>query len=215
MKANYTHTVLVLDKSGSMETIRHDTAGSVNSFIKQQKAVPGEATFQLIQFNTDHIAGPIHDIRHEPEFSVQGYRPDGSTALLDAVGKAIEDTGEFLNGKLEPDRPSRVIIVIATDGQENASRKFTRERIFEMVTMQRDVYKWDFVFLGANIDSFMAAGSIGIGRQATSNYAHNAGGVAAAYASTGRNIAALRCCADPDQGYAFTKEQQDANEQAK
>jgi hypothetical protein len=94
----------------------------------------------------------------------------GSTALLDAVGKTINNIGLALSNTAEEDRPANVLFVIITDGEENASKEFTREKVKEMVEHQTNVYKWEFVFLGANIDAFRSAGNIGIARNKTANY---------------------------------------------
>lgn len=214
MRPNYTHIVLVLDKSGSMQTIRTDTAGSVDKFIRDQKAVPGEATFQLIQFDTQHHAGPIRNIKEEPAFGLDRYQPDGYTALLDSVGKAITDTGKFLSSKPESERPERVVIVIVTDGEENSSRTYRREEIFRMVTTQRDIYKWDFVFLGANIDAFKESADLGIASYAASNFKATAAGIKAVFACASDELAKYRCDTSPDKAYKFTKKQQDDNENA-
>lgn len=212
MKANYTHIVLVLDKSGSMASVRKDTVGSVSNFIKDQKDVPGEATFQMVQFDSTVAPGEIMDIKMVRDFTMHDYNPGGGTALFDAIGKAINDTGEFLKSKPENDKPSRVIVVIVTDGEENSSREFGLEKIKSMITHQQDVYKWNFVFLGANIDAFSVSATLGISAQATSNYAHNSVGTQSVFCSTSANIAALRCSTDLNKSYAFTKEQQEQNE---
>jgi len=161
---NKTSITVILDKSGSMDTIKTDTVGGYNSFIEDQKKLQGECYVSLVQFN------------HEVEFTytskniqelTQGlhqdqYSPSGYTALLDAIGKSILEKGSELSNLKEEDRPGRVMFVIITDGDENSSRVFGNDKIKEMIKHQTEVYNWDFTFLGANIDTFSVANSMGI-----------------------------------------------------
>ena len=137
-----------------------DAEGGINSFIEQQKQEPGEANVTLVQFDTEyefvHSGVPIRQV---PAFKLV---PRGSTALLDAVGRAINETGARLAAMDESQRPGLVVFVIVTDGEENSSREFTRDQIRKMVEHQQSAYKWQFTFLAANQDAFAAGGSMGI-----------------------------------------------------
>jgi uncharacterized protein YegL len=163
MNDNLTEIVAILDRSGSMEPLTNDTIGGFNSFLKEQKEVPGEAVLTTVLFNDSY--GLLHDrvnIKDVMPVSNNEYVADGSTALLDALGKTINDIGLKLHNTAEDDRPGKVIFFIITDGEENASSEFTNDKVKEMVELQKNTYNWEFIFLGANIDAFSAAKSIGI-----------------------------------------------------
>ena len=160
MNSDLTDITLVIDRSGSMEAIREDAEGGVNAFVREQAKHPGEALLTLVQFDTEY------DFIHKgiPVKQVPAYKlvPRGSTALLDAVGRAINETGERLANMAEPDRPGLVIFVIVTDGEENSSHEFSKARIKQMIDQQQTKYSWQFTFLGANQDAFAEAGGMGI-----------------------------------------------------
>jgi hypothetical protein len=168
MRTDLTDITMVIDRSGSMESIRTDAEGGINSFIEQQKQEPGEANVTLVQFDTDyefvHSGVPIRQV---PAFKLV---PRGSTALLDAVGRAVNETGARLAAMDESQRPGLVVFVIVTDGEENSSREFTRDQIRTMVEHQQLAYKWQFTFLAANQDAFAAGGSMGIAQDGIAAY---------------------------------------------
>lgn len=161
---NKTSITVVLDKSGSMNSVRDDTIGGYNIFIESQKSLPGECDISLIQFNEKneftYKSKNIKDITQN--LTREQYVPNGNTALLDAVGKAITEKGQELSDLPEEQRPSKVLFVILTDGKENCSRIYDNAKIKEMIEHQKTVYSWDFTFLGANIDTFAVAGGLGI-----------------------------------------------------
>ncbi len=182
MNNDYTHIAIVLDRSGSMAPTAQDTIGGVNTFIEGQKKLPGKCTLSLVQF--DHEYTPMAtfvDISNAPVLDGFNYVPRGMTALLDAIGRTINETGNTLRNMPEETRPSKVVFVIDTDGYENASKAFKREKIFEMISHQRDKYKWEFVFLGANQDAIATGASIGIATAGSMTY--TAGFEGAKYAS--------------------------------
>lgn len=168
MRTDLTDITMVIDRSGSMQSIQSDAEGGINSFIEQQKKEPGEVNVTLVQFDTDyefvHSGVPIRQV---PVFKLV---PRGSTALLDAVGRAINETGARLAGVDESQRPGLVVFVIVTDGEENSSREFTREQIRTMVEHQQSAYKWQFTFLAANQDAFAAGGSMGIAQDGIATF---------------------------------------------
>ena len=168
MRTDLTDITMVIDRSGSMQSIRTDAEGGINSFIEQQKQEPSEANVTLVQFDTDyefvHSGVPIRKV---PAFKLV---PRGSTALLDAVGRAINETGARLAAMEESQRPGLVVFVIVTDGEENSSREFTRDQIRTMVEHQQSAYKWQFTFLAANQDAFAAGGSMGIAQDGIAAY---------------------------------------------
>lgn len=160
MRNDLTDITLVVDRSGSMESCRDDAEGGINSFIKEQKEVEGEANLTLVQFDNEYEfvynGVPIKDVG---KYSLV---PRNMTALLDAVGKAINETGERLSKMEEQDRPGCVIFVIVTDGHENSSKEFNKQQVKEMIERQQSQYNWQFTFLGADATSFDEAKSLGV-----------------------------------------------------
>jgi Mg-chelatase subunit ChlD len=160
MRADLTDITLVVDRSGSMEAIREDAEGGVNTFVREQAEQPGECRVTIVQFDEEYEFVERGVKASEcPSFRL---RPRGTTALLDAVGRAINETGARLAALPESDRPGLVVFVITTDGKENASKEFTREKVREMIAHQQQKYSWQFTFLAANTDAFSEAGGMGI-----------------------------------------------------
>lgn len=198
MRSDLTDITFVVDRSGSMEGIRDDAEGGVNSFVAEQAKAPGEALLTLVQFDTEyefvHKGTPIRDVG---KFELH---PRGATALLDAVGRAVNETGERLARMAEADRPGLVIFVIVTDGQENSSREFSKQQVKEMIERQQNVYSWHFTFLGANQDAFAEAGALGIKAGGVADFAYEK--VHEACLVTGEKVTRMRAqfasadCAD-------------------
>jgi hypothetical protein len=176
-----------------MESIRTDTEGGFNTFVADQQKEPGECHLSLYQFDDKYDvvyeSKPIADV---PKLNLQ---PRGTTALLDAVGKTLNTRGEYYASLPEDERPARVVVVIITDGQENASREFSRDSIKSMITTQQDTYKWQFIFLGANIDSFSVAGGMGIRAASTMDFGTSGDEVLASYSSVSSSIKSYRSMA--------------------
>lgn len=185
MKENYTHISVVLDSSGSMGCIRNDTIGGFNTFLEGQQNAEGEATFSLAKFATvnspywwnPHRETNTKTIPNEPEIDLQfdfqpvnqipmlnteNYVPSGGTPLLDTIAVLIKETGKKLAALPESERPSKVLCVIITDGEENSSHKYTFEDVKALIEQQTNVYKWEFMFLGANQDAIGEASKMGI-----------------------------------------------------
>jgi hypothetical protein len=188
MKPDITDITLVVDRSGSMQQRREDAEGGVNAFIQEQAAEPGEAYLTLIQFDTEYEI--VH--RGVPIQEVPGYRlaPRGMTALLDAVGKSINEAKIRIEKMEEADRPGLVIFVITTDGLENSSVEFTKAQIKEMIEERESEDGWKFTFLGANQDAFAEAGRMGMKAGAVADFSMDK--VAAAYKMTSRKISRMR-----------------------
>jgi uncharacterized protein YegL len=188
MRTDLTDITMVIDRSGSMQSIRTDAEGGINSFIEQQKLEPGEALLTLVQFDAEYEF--VHSglrIKQIPAFTLV---PRGSTALLDAVGRAINETGARLAAMSDADRPGLVVFVIVTDGEENASREFTREKIREMIQHQQSVYKWQFTFLAANQDAFAEGAAMGIAQGGIAGFAM--GKARATYAVASDKLSRMR-----------------------
>jgi uncharacterized protein YegL len=171
MRSDLTDITVVLDRSGSMQSCQSDMEGGLNAFIDKQKGEPGHAIFTLVQFDTEyefiHRAMPIKDV---PKCSLV---PRGGTALLDAVGQAIAQTGERLAATPEDQRPGLVVFLVITDGHENSSREYKKPQIKEMIERQERDYKWQFTYLGANQDAFSEAGGMGFQTKSAANYDQN------------------------------------------
>jgi uncharacterized protein YegL len=178
MRQDLTEIVAILDRSGSMASLANDTIGGFNRFIEDQKKVPGEAFLTTVLFDDRYEF--LHDgvnIKDVKPITEREYFSRGMTALLDAIGRTVNRVGGKLSKMDEADRPSKVIVLIITDGEENSSKEFTNQQIKEMVERQRSTYNWEFLFFGANIDSFSAAASIGIPQARSVNYSANKDGI--------------------------------------
>ena len=178
MNKNLVEIVSILDKSGSMRGLEKDTIGGYNDFVEKQKSNGKETRVTLVLFDDDYdkIYDNV-DINAVKTLDDNLSFPRGSTALLDAIGKTINSVGERLNKIDEKDKPCKVIVNIVTNGEENSSREFTYEKIKEMVKVQQDTYSWEFIFIGANINSFGVAGSFGMNLLNTTNYKNNPRGI--------------------------------------
>lgn len=167
---NRTEIVFILDASGSMSGLEPDTVGGFNSMIAENREEPGEATVSTILFNEkSRVLHDRVDIRKVPRLTRKQYRCYGCTALLDAVGGAIKHVD--LVQSILPDeyRADRVLFAITTDGMENASRTFTYPRVKRMIEEHRE-RGWEFLFIGANIDSAAEAERLGIAREYAADY---------------------------------------------
>lgn len=177
-RANHDEIVLIVDRSGSMGKIRDDTIGTLNTFLESQRNVEGRtASLTVVLFNDKyevlHDGVEIGDVA----FDTKNYIPAGTTAFLDAIGKAIDVVGGRLENMPEDQRPEKVIVAIMTDGLENASKEYTRKQIKEKIKHQSDTYGWIFEFLGANIDVVSEAGDIGIDKTRTVSFVATPDGV--------------------------------------
>ena len=169
MSKNYTDLTVLLDRSGSMHTIKEGMEGAFDTFLKKHREVPS-TKITLIQFDDRNDQDVVYQAC--PVGSAEGLnlQPRGNTPLLDAMCKAIDNTGSRLAGMDESKRPNKVLMVIITDGQENSSKIYERKDVFNRVTKQREDYKWQFVYLGANQDTFHEARSYGFDLGQTITY---------------------------------------------
>lgn len=170
-KENFTMISVILDSSGSMYSLAADSIKNFNTFLSEQKAAPEEAAFTLCTFNTDYSL--VHDfvkLAHVPELNNKVYKPQGSTALLDALGATINSVGAKLAALSEDERPSKVIFLIITDGQENASKLFNKAQIKSMIEHQTNTYNWNFIFMGSHLDAISDAAAIGINSTHSMSY---------------------------------------------
>jgi Mg-chelatase subunit ChlD len=191
-----TEILVITDRSGSMSSIANDVIGGYNRFLQDQKAQPGEARLTYAQFDDRyevvHAARPISEVS---ELDSRTFVPRGMTALFDAIGRTLNEQGE----RIAREKWAELVVVcIITDGQENASREYSKTRIQEMVK-HAESNGWQFLFLAANQDAFGAAQSFGSAAKYAGNFQANAAGVAMAYGSTSATLSALRSGEKPDQ----------------
>ncbi len=186
------HRILfLLDRSGSMGCIKASTIKSFNEFVSGQKAEHPRGTirFSLLQFDTelDVVFEPmdIHDI---PELTDEVFKPRGSTALYDAMATTIDDLGKELSLLPEENRPKVVMMVVLTDGEENASEKYQQNDVFNRVSHQQEKYSWKFMYLGANQDAIKEAGKMGICQESSIEYGYNDEKVCAAMSTACQGV---------------------------
>ncbi len=194
MKKGLVEIVFILDRSGSMSGLENETIGGFNSTIERQRNEPGEAYVSTVLF--DNQTEVLHDrvpIRELSPLTSKEYFARGSTALLDAIGSAIHHIGNVHKYARDEDRPEKTIVIITTDGYENASRKYSLDRIRMMIERQKTKYGWEFLFLGANIDSIETARSFGIDERHATNYMPDSTGMEKLYDAEERFIRLHRC----------------------
>ena len=184
MKKNYSEIICILDRSGSMHSVREDAIGGFNTFLEEQKKVEGSADLTLILFDDRYeVVKDKIDINEVEPLTDATYYPRGSTSLYDAIGKTINSIGARLASTPEDERPESVLIAILTDGYENTSREFSQTQIFDMITHQTEKYEWDFIYLAANQDSMSVGSSMGFSTKNTLDFSQDSEGVAVAYAA--------------------------------
>lgn len=185
---NKTAIAVLMDRSGSMASMRVEAENALNSFIEDQKNEPGECMVRLADF--DHDYRDVYRSTDIQKVSAYTLQPRGTTALNDGIGRLVTDFGQELAGMSEEDRPGTVIVVIVTDGFENASREFSHTQVADMIKHQQDKYGWDFVFLAAGQDAIATADSYNIGAGSALTFDPNsvayAGASLSAYTSTTR-----------------------------
>ena len=193
MKKNLTELVFILDRSGSMAGLEADTIGGFNAMIEKQRGEPGEAVISTVLF--DNETEVIHDrvsLDRVPALTEKEYYVRGCTALLDAVGGAIHHIGNVHKYAREEDRPEKTLFVITTDGMENASRRYTYDKVKTMIERQRERYGWEFLFLGANIDAAREAARFGIRADCAADYHADSMGTEAVYESVCEAVCQVR-----------------------
>lgn len=173
--AKFTDITVLLDRSGSMVSIKSAMESAFDEFAQRHRAVPS-SRLTLIQFDGENAHEAVYTALPITEAPKLFLSPRGGTPLLDALCRAIDSTGMRLGALPADERPDQVLFVIITDGQENQSHEFKRSDVRDRVTRQSDIYKWQFVYLGANQDAFAEAASFGIPQQHAMAYAASAGG---------------------------------------
>ena len=193
-----TELVFILDRSGSMSGLEKDTIGGFNSMLEKQRKESGEAVVSTVLF--DNETEVIHDriaIADVPNITDKEYFVRGCTALLDAVGGAIHHIGNVHKYARKEDVPEKTLFIITTDGMENASHRYTYDKVRHMIERQKERYGWEFTFLGANIDAAAEAGEFGIDESMAANYHCDEAGTALNYEVITEAITHVRTCATP------------------
>ena len=196
MEADYTHITAILDRSGSMSSIRHAVINGFNTFLGDQRDKVGRATMTLVQFDSEapfEVLYRCKDIETAPELSTATYVPRACTPLLDAMGRGMAELDEYLAGLDEAARPEHVVFVVITDGLENASREYSHERIARMID-ERKERGWQFVYLSADIEAVEEAGGLGFADASRMAFDRTEIGVHFALDSLSRRLGRMRDC---------------------
>ena len=181
MKKNLTQMVFVLDMSGSMKWLAPETIGGYNTMLADQKKEDGDIMVH------DGV-----DIKNVQNLTDKEYRPEGMTAMLDAVGRTINHVGNRLADMPEEERPEKVVFTIITDGYENASHEFDWNTVKEMIKHQREKYSWVFTFLGANIDTMQVSNDLGISSMLSKTYRASKSGTGKVFSAASKSVSVAR-----------------------
>lgn len=202
MKHNVTELVFILDRSGSMHGLEADTIGGFNAMINKQKKEDGDCFVSTVLFDDEsrvlHDRVALSDIRPMTE---RDYTVGGCTALIDAIGGAIHHIGNIHKYARREDVPTHTVFVITTDGLENASHRYTSDKVKEMIERQKAKYGWEFLFIGANIDAVETAAHFGIDKDRAVNYHADAKGTHMLYNAVCAAVANVRTGAPLSQSW--------------
>lgn len=192
MSKGLTEIVYILDRSGSMGGLEADTIGGFNSMMEKQKKTGEKALVSTVLFDDEcdvlHDRVPIDKVKTMTD---EQYYVRGCTALLDAVGGAIHHIGNVHKYAREEDKPEKTVFVITTDGMENASSKYSYDKVQKMVKRQQNQYGWEFIFIGANIDAYAEAQRFGIRKDRAVNYVCDDIGTANVYAGVSKAVCSV------------------------
>lgn len=181
---------LILDRSGSMSGRENDVVGGVNAFIEEQKKLPDPASIAFVRFETGSIERfrPMMALGEVKPLDRAEYVPAGGTPLLDAIGQTVT----ALEDDWKREQPERAIVVIVTDGEENASREYKKAKIKKMIESRQASGKWAFIYLGANVDAFAEGASMGFSGANTAQYTNSAVGTVRMYGAVSKAALSVR-----------------------
>jgi hypothetical protein len=206
--SNYTHLLVIVDRSGSMFSVASDMRGALDSLFAEQAKVEGKCLVDYVQF--DNTYEVVFTDKEVADAKAQ-LDPRGSTALLDAIGKASTDLGKKLKEKPESERPGLVQVVIVTDGYENASTEWDAAGVKQLIKQQEETYNWDYIFLGANLDAVAVGGTFGV--KGGKSLTYNVNDTYSMSLAAGEYVTRSRVAAASGQSVssnAFTQEERDA-----
>ena len=193
MKNNITELVFILDRSGSMSGLESDTVGGFNSLIEKQKKQDGKCFVSTVLFNSEtEVIHDRIDINDVPMMNENDYVPCGCTALIDAIGQSIKHISNIHKYARSEDIPEHTVFVITTDGMENASRKYSSDKVKKMIEKQKEQYNWEFLFIGANIDAVETAARYGIESDRAVNYKADKRGTKVVFETVCQAVGGLR-----------------------
>lgn len=179
---NYVKIVNIIDKSGSMSSMIDMAINGFNEFIIEQKSIEGDALVSTVLFNNQyHILYEDKELKDCYLLDKDNYKPGGTTALYDSIGKSINNELDKLGNLPKEERPEKTLCVILTDGYENASKSFNREQIKELIGEMKEDFKWEFIFLAANEDASLTAESMGISKGNSYAFSNTSLGLQDAY----------------------------------
>lgn len=195
MKSGLTELVFILDRSGSMGGLESDTIGGFNAMLAKQKKIDGECFITTMLFDSDfELLHDRIDIKAVSPMIESDYSVGGTTALLDAIGSAIAKVERARSHTAEDYRAENVMFVIITDGEENSSREYSSKKVKTMIENHKEKDKWEFVFLGANIDAVQTASRFGIDANRAQNYHADRKGVKLNFSAISDAVASYREC---------------------
>ena len=194
-----TELVFILDRSGSMAGLESDTIGGFNAMIEKQKKQDGKCYVSTVLF--DNVSEVLHDrvnLSDIKPMTDNEYTVRGCTALIDALGGAIHHIGNIHKYARNEDVPEHTMFIITTDGMENASRKYSSDKVKAMIERQKEKYGWEFLFIGANIDAVETAAQYGISEDRAVNYVPDPTGTHILYDSVSAVVCDVRAskCVD-------------------
>jgi Mg-chelatase subunit ChlD len=193
MNDRLTEIAFILDRSGSMASMVEPAIAGFNTFLRDQQQAAGDARLTLVLFDNEYLVPcaslPVAEV---VELDTTTFVPRGSTALLDAIGRTIDELGARLAAIPEVDRPGQVVVAILTDGEENSSQRFTWQDIAQKIGHQENHYAWQFLFLGANQDAIATAARMGVAAANSASYVHDAAGYTTSSKAMSRKVIALR-----------------------
>jgi hypothetical protein len=208
-RSTLTHLYFLLDRSGSMQSIKSDIEGGFAAFVDEQRKAAGECRATLAQF--DDVYEVVYADRPIADVPPLDLQPRNMTALHDAMGRLITDAGTEIAALPADQRPGTVIVAIMTDGMENASKEWTGASIKALVSQQSTAYNWTFMYMGADQDAVEVGVSLGIGREHSVTYGRSKSREAMGAASAKiADLRAARMSAPAAPMAAFTDEERDS-----
>jgi hypothetical protein len=193
---NLTLLAILADRSGSMGPLAKDMNGGIRQMLAEQAQNPGAVVVDIVTFDT--VVEHPYDWVRPDDVKTDVIVPRGSTALNDALGMTIVRLGERLAGMPEDERPGKVIFVVVTDGEENASREYNLPEVRDLVEEQAERWGWEFIYLAANVDAFATGRGYGFAAGQTMSYAPTAEGASAVWATASAGVTRSRLGQDAD-----------------